>query len=44
MIMDETTPEQYTQKKIAPARKNWKTNGESATETKEENDNPNLRS
>ena len=38
MMVDETTPEQYTQKNIAPARGNWKTNGESATVTKEEND------
>jgi len=38
MMVDETTPEQYTQKNIVPARGNWKTNGESATVTKEEND------
>jgi hypothetical protein len=38
MIIEENTPEKHTQAKIAPARENWKPNGENTMETKEEND------
>jgi hypothetical protein len=38
MIIEENTPDKHTQKKIAPARENWKPNEENTMETKEEND------